>query len=182
MPPPLLDPSIFAFLEARVEEETQVRDRLGQVVQRLERAVAAAQGLLSRVHSTPRARCAWSPPDYFFYLIFFVSCFWRASSPVVSLPDLFSLALAAGDKSRAADAAARARADPELVAGVEAAVRDEVAVVRELDEVASQHPFYKSVLPLLLPPFSPSPSLCPLFLDLVLCPQTRAPRGPRLVR
>ena len=51
---PLLDPSIFANLESRLEEETQVRDTLTQIVQRLERAVASAQGLLSRVHSTPR--------------------------------------------------------------------------------------------------------------------------------
>lgn len=54
---PLLDPSIFAFLKDKLEEETQVRDTLSQIVQRLERAVATAQGLLSRVHSTPRARC-----------------------------------------------------------------------------------------------------------------------------
>ena len=45
---PLLDPSIFANLESRIEEETQVRDTLTQIVQRLERAVASAQGLLSR--------------------------------------------------------------------------------------------------------------------------------------
>lgn len=60
-PAPLLDPSIFAYLEAKVDEETQARDAVGQIVQRLDRAVAAAQGLLSRVHSTPRSRCglAW---------------------------------------------------------------------------------------------------------------------------
>ncbi|KAL7796029.1 Translin [Trichoderma ceciliae] len=55
-PPSLLDPSIFSSLEAKLEEETQVRDTLSQIVQRLERAVATAQGLLSRVHSTPRSR------------------------------------------------------------------------------------------------------------------------------
>ena len=54
---PLLDPSIFSYLKDKIEEETQVRDTLTQIVQRLERAVASAQGLLSRVHSTPRARC-----------------------------------------------------------------------------------------------------------------------------
>jgi len=58
MSTPLLDPSIFAYLESRIEEETAVRDQLTQLVQRLEKAVAAAQGLLSRVHSTPRAKCA----------------------------------------------------------------------------------------------------------------------------
>lgn len=56
-PPTLLDPSIFASLEAKLEEETQIRDAISQLVQRLDRSVATAQGLLSRVHSTPRARC-----------------------------------------------------------------------------------------------------------------------------
>ncbi|PHH64328.1 hypothetical protein CDD81_4685 [Ophiocordyceps australis] len=49
----LLDPSIFATLDKQLEQESQVRDAIGQIVQRLERAVASAQGLLSRVHSTP---------------------------------------------------------------------------------------------------------------------------------
>ncbi|KAI8672873.1 hypothetical protein LRP88_02604 [Fusarium phalaenopsidis] len=53
---PLLDPSIFAHLQEKIDEETRVRDNLTQIIQRLERAVATAQGLLSRVHSTPRAR------------------------------------------------------------------------------------------------------------------------------
>lgn len=56
-PPALLDPSIFASLEAKLEEETQIRDTLSQLIQRLDRVVATAQGLLSRVHSTPRSRC-----------------------------------------------------------------------------------------------------------------------------
>ncbi|TFB07740.1 Translin [Trichoderma ghanense] len=88
-PPTLLDPSIFASLEAKLEEETQIRDTLAQLVQRLDRSVATAQGLLSRVHSTPRSRY------------------------------------------------------PQLVAQVEAAVKDEAAIISELDKVASQHPYYK---------------------------------------
>ncbi|PWI66078.1 hypothetical protein PCL_05296 [Purpureocillium lilacinum] len=94
MSAPLLDPSIFAYLESRIEEETAVRDQLTQLVQRLEKAVAAAQGLLSRVHSTPRAKL-------------------------------------------------RALPVPELVAQVEPAVREEVAIVKELEAVASKHPYYK---------------------------------------
>lgn len=54
---PLLDPSIFSDLKTRIEEESRIRDDLTAIVQRLDRAVAVAQGLLSRVHSTPRARC-----------------------------------------------------------------------------------------------------------------------------
>ncbi|KID87911.1 Translin family protein [Metarhizium guizhouense ARSEF 977] len=85
----LLDPSIFSYLESKLEEETEVRDALTQIVQKLERSVASAQALLSRVHSTPRARY------------------------------------------------------PALVEQVENAVKDEVAIVKELNEVASKHPYYK---------------------------------------
>ncbi|KAM0745093.1 hypothetical protein ACQRIT_000477 [Beauveria bassiana] len=51
----LLDPSIFSSLESKLEEETRIRDALTQILQRLERSVGAAQGLLTKVHSTPRA-------------------------------------------------------------------------------------------------------------------------------
>ncbi|KAF5609567.1 translin [Fusarium pseudoanthophilum] len=86
---PLLDPSIFSHLQEKLDEETAVRDNLTQIIQRLERAVATAQGLLSRVHSTPRARY------------------------------------------------------PALVSQVEDAIKEEVTIVKELDEVASKHPYYK---------------------------------------
>ncbi|KAG5995972.1 hypothetical protein E4U52_007528, partial [Claviceps spartinae] len=84
----LLDPSIFTFLESKIEEEALVRDNLTQIVQKLERSVASAQGLLSRVHSTPRAGYA------------------------------------------------------ELVKQVEKAVRRQVDDVKELNQVASAHPYY----------------------------------------
>lgn len=57
---PLLDPSIFDYLKTKLDEETEVRDTLTNIVQRLERTVASAQAILSRVHSTPRARCMYS--------------------------------------------------------------------------------------------------------------------------
>jgi hypothetical protein len=60
----LLDPEIFSDLKNKIEEETKVRDTLTQIVQRLERAVASAQAILSRVHSTPRADCRFS--SFFF--------------------------------------------------------------------------------------------------------------------
>lgn len=53
----LLDPSIFDYLKDKLDEETRVRDTLTEVIQRLERATATAQALLSRVHATPRERC-----------------------------------------------------------------------------------------------------------------------------
>ncbi|CAM1500641.1 Fc.00g098030.m01.CDS01 [Cosmosporella sp. VM-42] len=86
---PLLDPAIFAHLKEKLEEETSVRDTLTQIIQRLERAVSGAQGLLSRVHGTPRARF------------------------------------------------------PSLVAQVEEAIKEEISIVGELNEVASKHPYYK---------------------------------------
>ncbi|KAF5547122.1 translin [Fusarium mexicanum] len=86
---PLLDPSIFSHLQEKLDEETAVRDNLTQIIQRLERAVATAQGLLSRVHSTPRARY------------------------------------------------------PALVSQVEDTIKEEVTIVKELNEVASKHPYYK---------------------------------------
>ncbi|TQS32708.1 hypothetical protein Golomagni_06969 [Golovinomyces magnicellulatus] len=85
----LLDPAIFTYLESKLEEETQVRDSLTQIVQRLERAVSSAQGILSRVHATPRS-------NY-----------------------------------------------PALVAQVETAIKEEIQIVAELNEVASKHPYYK---------------------------------------
>ncbi|KAH7358068.1 translin [Plectosphaerella cucumerina] len=54
----LLDPAIFDFLKSRIEEDQQVRDDLTQIVQKLERATSHAQGLLSRVHGTPRSQYA----------------------------------------------------------------------------------------------------------------------------
>jgi hypothetical protein len=53
----LLDPSIFGHLKEKLEEETEVRDALTQIIQRLERATSSAQALLSRVHGTPSSRC-----------------------------------------------------------------------------------------------------------------------------
>jgi hypothetical protein len=40
--------------------------------------------------------------------------------------------------------------DPQLVSQVEAAVKEEAAIISELNTVASQHPYYKFVLPLSL--------------------------------
>lgn len=53
----LLDPSIFDYLKEKLDEETEIRETLSQIIQRLDRATASAQALLSRVHSTPRERC-----------------------------------------------------------------------------------------------------------------------------
>lgn len=68
---PLLDPGIFDHLKSKLDEETEVRDTLSNIVQRLERAVSSAQAILSRVHSTPRARCMVPyPPRVELYTVF----------------------------------------------------------------------------------------------------------------
>lgn len=51
----MIDPQIFDQLKSKLEEETQVRRDLSLIVEELEREVSYAQGVLSRVHSTPRA-------------------------------------------------------------------------------------------------------------------------------
>ncbi|CAN8105694.1 unnamed protein product [Discula destructiva] len=51
----MIDPQIFEHLKEKIDEDTQAKDELTQIVQKLERDVAYTQGLLSRVHSTPRA-------------------------------------------------------------------------------------------------------------------------------
>lgn len=53
----MIDPQIFDHLKAKIDEDTQARDELNQIVQKLERDVSYTQGLLSRVHSTPRSAC-----------------------------------------------------------------------------------------------------------------------------
>lgn len=51
----MIDPQIFEHLKTKIDEETQTKDELNQMVQTLERHVSYTQGLLSRVHSTPRS-------------------------------------------------------------------------------------------------------------------------------
>ncbi|KAF3762888.1 Translin [Cryphonectria parasitica EP155] len=51
----MIDPQIFEHLKTKIDEDTQARDELTQIIQKLERDVSYTQGLLSRVHSTPRS-------------------------------------------------------------------------------------------------------------------------------
>lgn len=54
---PLLDPAIFPHLKDKMDEETRVKEQLTQIVQKIEAANSYAQGILSRVHATPRRNC-----------------------------------------------------------------------------------------------------------------------------
>lgn len=53
----MIDPALFEHLKSRIEEDLKAREDLSQITQLLERDVAFAQGVLSRVHSTPRSQC-----------------------------------------------------------------------------------------------------------------------------
>lgn len=53
----IIDPKIFDELKSKLEQETEIRQELGQISEVLEKDTAYAQGLLSRIHSTPRTEC-----------------------------------------------------------------------------------------------------------------------------
>ncbi|KAK7744633.1 Translin-1 [Cytospora paraplurivora] len=54
----MIDPQIFEHLKSKIDEDTKARDDLNHITQKLERDVSYTQGLLSRVHSTPRSHYA----------------------------------------------------------------------------------------------------------------------------
>jgi hypothetical protein len=63
MAPPMIDPALFDQLKSRIEEDTSVRTELDQILDDLNQHVSFTQGVLSRIHSTPRAKCQ-SPFPY----------------------------------------------------------------------------------------------------------------------
>ncbi|KAJ9156678.1 Translin [Pleurostoma richardsiae] len=52
----MIDPQIFEQLKAKIDEDQKAREDLNQATQKLERDVSYAQGILSRIHATPRSR------------------------------------------------------------------------------------------------------------------------------
>ncbi|KAK0735615.1 Translin [Apiosordaria backusii] len=54
--PPMIDPSLFDQIKSKIEEDTTVRKELEQIVDELHQHVSFTQGLLSRIHSTPRSK------------------------------------------------------------------------------------------------------------------------------
>lgn len=57
MAPAMIDPQIFDQLKSNLEEDTKVHKALSEIIDQLETQIAYAQGLLSRIHGTPRAEC-----------------------------------------------------------------------------------------------------------------------------
>ncbi|SPQ22038.1 f62965b3-56db-4819-8a2a-a3055628f231 [Thermothielavioides terrestris] len=58
MAPPMIDPALFGELKSKIEEDISVRKELDQILDDLEQHVSFTQGLLSRIHSTPRSKYA----------------------------------------------------------------------------------------------------------------------------
>lgn len=49
----MVNPAIFEDLQARVDEDSNVRDELREIIQTLEKQGRSVQFVLSRAHSTP---------------------------------------------------------------------------------------------------------------------------------
>ncbi|KAK3946026.1 Translin [Diplogelasinospora grovesii] len=56
MAPPMIDPALFDQLKSKVEEDTLVRKELDQIIDELAQRVSYVQGVLSRIHGTPRSK------------------------------------------------------------------------------------------------------------------------------
>ncbi|KAK4203240.1 Translin [Triangularia verruculosa] len=54
--PPMIDPTLFDQIKSKIEEDTAVRKELEQIVDELHQHVSFTQGLLSKIHSTPRSK------------------------------------------------------------------------------------------------------------------------------
>lgn len=53
----MIDPALFDQLKNKIEEDTSVRKELDHILDELNPHVAFTQGVLSRIHSTPRSKC-----------------------------------------------------------------------------------------------------------------------------
>jgi len=61
----MIDPALFQQLMGNIEEDSKTREQLTQIIQNLEKHVSYTQGVLSRVHSTPRSQCMLKPRNTF---------------------------------------------------------------------------------------------------------------------
>jgi hypothetical protein len=56
----MIDPALFDQLKTKIEEDTSVRKELDQILDDLNQHVSYTQGVLSRIHSTPRSKCEFA--------------------------------------------------------------------------------------------------------------------------
>ena len=54
-PNTMVDPKVFEDLKAKADEDAMVREELTARIKNLDRDLSYTQGLLTRIHSTPRA-------------------------------------------------------------------------------------------------------------------------------
>jgi len=52
----MVDPQIFEDLQAKIDEDTQVKEQIRAILQILERQGRITQSILSRAHSTPTSK------------------------------------------------------------------------------------------------------------------------------
>jgi hypothetical protein len=60
MAPPLIDPALFDQLKSKIEEDSAIKKELEDIIDELNQHVSYLQGLLSRIHSTPRSKCTFA--------------------------------------------------------------------------------------------------------------------------
>jgi hypothetical protein len=52
----MVDPQIFEDIQAKIDEDAQVKEQIRAILQILERQGRTAQSILSRAHSTPTSK------------------------------------------------------------------------------------------------------------------------------
>lgn len=62
----MIDPALFDELKTKIEEDTNIRKELDQILDDLNQQVSFTQGVLSRIHSTPRSKCQYCCFSYNF--------------------------------------------------------------------------------------------------------------------
>lgn len=64
MAPAMIDPALFDQLKESIEKDGSIRKDLEQIIEELNQNVSYTQGVLTKIHSTPRSKCkishAWA--------------------------------------------------------------------------------------------------------------------------
>ncbi|EAA31675.1 Translin [Neurospora crassa] len=56
MAPPMIDPALFDQLKDNIEKDSSIRKDLEQIIEELNQNVSYTQGVLTKIHSTPRSK------------------------------------------------------------------------------------------------------------------------------
>lgn len=63
MAPPMIDPALFDQLKDNIEKDSSIRKDLEQIIEELNQNVSYTQGVLTKIHSTPRSKCTVPAPE-----------------------------------------------------------------------------------------------------------------------